>query len=99
MSYTTPADVSLEPIGPDQVSADAPPVRSDAAERMRRHRERRRLRLRCVTVVIVEQEVDELIRRGLLASEMRNDACAIVEAIHHHFDRTLTSQNYGRGYR
>jgi hypothetical protein len=96
----TPADLAIEPGVPDQLPAGSPPaVRTAAAERMRRHRERRRLRVRCVTVVIVEKEVDELVRRELLPGEMRNDACAIAEALHHHFDRTLNPPNYGSGYK
>jgi len=62
---------------------------SGAAERMRRHRRRRRDRLRCLTVQLRETEIDELIRKGLLKSETRNDRNAIIEALYKHFDRTL----------
>ena len=35
-------------------------------------------------------EIDELIRKGLLRSETRNDQNEIVKAIYKHFDRTLS---------
>jgi hypothetical protein len=62
---------------------------SAAAERMRLHRERRRQGLRCLTIEVRESEIDTLVRMGLLKSEMRNDANAIIEAVYAHFDRTL----------
>jgi hypothetical protein len=62
---------------------------SPAAERMRLHRERRRHGLRCVTIELRETEIDELVRRGLLKPETRNDPEAIVGAIYAHLDRTL----------
>jgi len=62
---------------------------SAAAARMRRHRQRRRDGLRCLTVQLRETEIDELIRKGLLKSETRNDRNAIIEALYKHFDRTL----------
>jgi hypothetical protein len=66
-----------------------PAIPSAAAERMRRHRERRRDGLRCLTIELRETEIDALVRMGLLKSEMRNDANAIIEALYAHFDRTL----------
>jgi hypothetical protein len=65
------------------------PSRSSAAERMRRHRQRRRDGLRCLTVELRESEIDELIRRGLLKSEMRNDTAEVIDALYTHLDRTL----------
>ncbi len=62
---------------------------SAAAARMRAHRERRREGLHCVTVQLRATKLDELVRRGLLPSETRNDVNAIVRALHYHFDRTL----------
>ena len=44
-----------------------------AAERMRLHRERRGLGLRCLMIELHETEIDELIRKGLLKWETRND--------------------------
>jgi hypothetical protein len=56
---------------------------------MRRHRERKRDGLRCITVQLRETEIDELIRKGLLPGETRNDRTAIANALHEHFDRWL----------
>ena len=61
-----------------------------AAERMRRHRQRQRKGLRCLRIELHEMEIDELIRKGLLRSETRNDQNEIVKAIYKHFDRTLS---------
>ena len=48
-------------------------VISAAGERMRRHRQRRRDKLRCLIIELRESEIDELIRRGLLPPEGRDD--------------------------
>jgi hypothetical protein len=66
-----------------------PADRSSAAERMRRHRERRQFGLRCVTLQVRDGEIEELIRRGLLRADMRNDVHEIREALYVHLDRTL----------
>jgi hypothetical protein len=67
-----------------------PPIScSAAAQRMRAHRQRRRDGLRCIVVQLRETEIDELIRKGLLRADARNDVYAIREALHMHFDRTL----------
>jgi hypothetical protein len=65
------------------------PTRSPAAERMRRHRQRRRDGLRCLIIELRESEIDELIRRGFLKSEMRNVDAEIIDALYCHLDRTL----------
>ena len=67
-----------------------PAIRSAAAERMRRHRERRQFGLRCVTLQVRDGEIEELIRRGLLQADMRNDVHEIREALYAHLDRTLS---------
>jgi hypothetical protein len=72
-----------------QSVATNPAPRSLAAERMRRHRERRHMRLRCVTLQVRDLEIETLIQRGLLKSEMRNDVHEIREALYAHLDRTL----------
>jgi hypothetical protein len=41
------------------------------------------------TVQLRVTEIDELVRRGLLPGEMRNDRTAIANALHEHFDRWL----------
>ena len=66
-----------------------PLSRSAAAERMRRHRQRRHNGLRCLTIELREGEIDQLIRRGLLKSEMRNVDAEIIDALYAHLDRTL----------
>jgi hypothetical protein len=66
-----------------------PVARSTAAERMRRHRERRRNRMRPLWIELHVTEIDALIRRGLLNSETRNDAGAIIEALYVFLDSTL----------
>lgn len=55
--------------------------RTPAAERMARLRQRRRKGLRSITVAIRETEIDALIARGLLASEMRESSGAIAYAV------------------
>ena len=66
-----------------------PVALSPAAERMRLFRERKRKGLRCVTVELHEDEIDALVRMGLLNVEMRYDANSIIEAMYAFFDRTL----------
>jgi hypothetical protein len=65
------------------------PARTPAAERMRLYRQRRRSGLRCLTVELRETDIDALIRRGLLKSEMRNADAEIINALYAHLDRTL----------
>ena len=67
-----------------------PPIAcSAAARRMRAHRQRRRAGLRCIVVQLRETEIDELVRKGLLQADARNDVYAVRNALHAHFDRTL----------
>ena len=56
---------------------------------MRLHRERRRNGLRCLMIELRETEIDGLIRRGLLKSEMRNDTDEILTALYTLFERTI----------
>ena len=63
---------------------------SSAAARMRRHRKRQRQGLRCLTVQFRETEIDMLICRALLEPEMRHNKNAIINALHDHFDLTLS---------
>ena len=62
---------------------------SSAAERMRRHRERRRDGLRCLSIELRATEIDELITRGFLAPDVRNEQAAVREALYAFLDRTL----------
>ena len=75
--------------GTVKASTTGPVALSPAAERMGLFRERRRKGLRCVTIELHEDEIDALVRMGLLNVEMRNDANAIIEAMYAFFDRTL----------
>jgi hypothetical protein len=52
-------------------------ARSPAAERMRLYRHRRRMRLRCIVIELRETEIGELVRRGLLTEDARNDRFAL----------------------
>jgi hypothetical protein len=70
-------------------NAPEPPI-SPAAARMRRHRKLRRDGLRCLTVQLRETEIDVLICKGLLKLETRHSKNAIINALHAHFDLTLS---------
>jgi len=59
---------------------------------MRLHRERRRNGLRCLTIELRDTEIDGLIHKGLLNTEMRNDPNAVVEALYAHLERTLDAR-------
>jgi hypothetical protein len=48
------------------------------------------MRLCCIVVELRETEIDELVRRGLLTEDARNDRLALRHAVHSHFDQTLT---------
>jgi hypothetical protein len=82
MPYAIDAENSLEGLANDTCS--------EAARRMRLHRERRRLSLRCHMIELRETEIDALINRGLLETEMRNDTTAVRKALYAHLERTLT---------
>ena len=71
------------------LSSAEPATRTAAAERMRRYRQRRRDGLRCLIIELRETEIDDLIRKGLLKSETRNDLNAIIDALYAHLDSTL----------
>jgi hypothetical protein len=66
-----------------------PASRTAAAERMRRHRQRRRDGLRCLIIELRETEIDDLIHKGLLKSETRNDPSAVIDALYAHLENTL----------
>jgi hypothetical protein len=58
---------------------------------MRLHRDRKRRGLRCLTIELRETEIDALIGKRLLKSEMRHDPGAVCDAIYIHFEQTLGS--------
>ena len=64
-------------------------IPSAAAQRMRLHRERQRQGFRCLTIALHETEIDNLVRRGLLKDETRNDMDAVQMALYAHLDHTL----------
>jgi hypothetical protein len=66
---------------------------SPAAARMRLHRERRRAGLRCLTIELRETEIDVLVGKGLLNSEMRHDSHVVRQALYAHLDQTLGVQH------
>ena len=65
------------------------PLRSAAAERMRRHRQRQRDGVRCVTIELNNFEIYDLISLGLLKYETRNDVDAIKDALHGLLDQAV----------
>jgi hypothetical protein len=68
-----------------------PPLSSNpVAERMRRYRQRRRDKMKCLFIELRLEEVDTLIRRGLLKAEMRNDVDSIQAAIYSHLESSLS---------
>jgi hypothetical protein len=73
------------------MTAPAAPSCSTAAARMRLHRERRRHGLRCLMIELRETEIDVLIGKGLLSSEMRHDPHVVRQALYAHLDQTLGS--------
>jgi hypothetical protein len=64
--------------------------RSPVASRMRLHRQRRRMGLRCIVIELRATEIGELVRRGLLTEDARNDRFALRKAMYSHLDQTLT---------
>lgn len=74
---------------PEVTTNNAVVQRAAAAQRMRLHRERRSKGLRCLMIELRETEIDELIRKGLLRSETRNDPNAVRGALYDFLDRTL----------
>jgi hypothetical protein len=82
--------MALDKTAQEMTLIDEPSACSPAASRMRLHRQRRRLGLRCIVVQLRETEVDELIRKGLLGQDARNDRVALREALYSHLDQTLT---------
>jgi hypothetical protein len=74
---------------------------SAAAERMRLSRQRRRDGLRFLTIELRETEIGELVRRGYLSGDDRNDPRAIKTALYWFLDCQLVPprerESVGRG--
>ena len=72
------------------VAADASQTRrAAAAARMRRSRRRRSKGMRCCTLEIRDEEIAELVSRGLLADGDRTSRRAITKAMYAFLDNTL----------
>jgi hypothetical protein len=69
---------------------EEPLARSPAVERMRLHRQRQRMGLRCIVIELRATEIDELVRRGLLMEDARNDRVALRRAFYAFLDQSLT---------
>jgi hypothetical protein len=80
---------TTEMMDPAVLFTNDPTALSSGAERMRRHRQRRHDGLRCLQIQLRETEIDELIRKGMLKSETRNDRNAIIRALYAFFDASL----------
>jgi hypothetical protein len=57
---------------------------------MRRYRLRRRDKMKCLFIELQPEEIDTLIRRGLLKAAMRNDVDSIQAAIYSHLESSLS---------
>ena len=64
---------------------------NQSKDRMKLLRMRRKRGLRCVNIEVRETEVLELVRRGLVAEEGRNDLTAIRDGIHRFLDAYLVN--------
>jgi hypothetical protein len=62
---------------------------SPTAKRMRRYRKRRREQRRCLMIEMPEAQINALVHIKALKAEMRNNANAIVAALHSFLDGTL----------
>jgi hypothetical protein len=82
--------MALDTTAQEMTLIDEPSACSPAASRMRLHRKRRRLGLRCIVVELRETEVDELIKRGLLSEDARNDRVVLRQASYAFLDQSLT---------
>jgi hypothetical protein len=61
-----------------------------ASRRQQKYRERRKHGLQCLTLEIRDEEVRELIRRGLLLAAEASDKAVLRQALYKHLDRTLS---------
>jgi hypothetical protein len=76
---------------PDQIAIESTASPTAPALRMRRHRKRRSEGLRCLTLEVRDQEIDALVRKGLLTAETRNSVREIKKAFYKFLDLTLGS--------
>jgi hypothetical protein len=73
------------------IKAKIKTARVGSAERMRRCRARRRAGYRCFMVELHRNEIDTLVRRGLLRADERDDEGAVVDALSQYIEQTLGS--------
>jgi hypothetical protein len=66
----------------DANGAETQTPRARATARMRRSRARRRQGLRCCTLLLRDDQIATLLRRGLLRVDEQTDRIAIVRAMH-----------------
>jgi|GEM_PF-2290041 len=62
-------------------------IKTTAAERMQLSRQRRRDKLRVIPLEVRDDEIEALVRHGLLATDRRSDRNAIARAMGHLLDR------------
>ena len=74
---------------PNSVAVQTEAARKTAAERMRRCRARRRAGYRCLTIEIHDTEIDELVHRGLLGIDEREDPEAIATALYDYLEVSI----------
>jgi hypothetical protein len=86
---------SVKKAATESIDNDGQPangVNSEAAGRGTPERMRRcRARYRCFTIELHHREVDELIHRGLLRGDDRDDHGAVIDAVSQHIEQTLWS--------
>ena len=73
----------------NNITAKTVVAREAAAERMRRCRARRRAGYRCLTIEIHDTEIDELVHRGLLGIDEREDPEAIATALYDYLEASI----------
>jgi hypothetical protein len=66
-----------------------------ASRRQQLYRDRRKRGLQCLTLEIRDEEVRELIRRGLLPAGEASDKSGLRRALYTHLDRTLSPMRRG----
>jgi hypothetical protein len=64
-------------------------ARTRGAQRMRRCRQRRRDGLRCYRLELRDDEIEALVRLGLLSPGEQTNRNAVIKAMYTFFDRTL----------
>jgi hypothetical protein len=74
---------------PNSVAVMIEAAKAGSAERMRRCRARRRAGFRCIVIEISDDEISDLVRRGLLSADDREDLDAIQTAVYDFFEQTI----------